>query len=309
MWSSTDEDEKLYFESNHNSIVAYDLFSSSSFQNNDIQFNSSELESNESAPIATLPPQDEISFRSPIVFTGTRLEILVFNAYRLGNSLFIYSFMQLAVFKQVEKLATRIGARFLNKYEPCVTHVIAKFDDTYRAALTLKYLLGVGSGKWILGLDWIDECLEQGRMVDEEPYEALDFVGDSVPFDCRVNGAPNKLFEDFELFCQGTFKNFPVEECEQLFQLYGALTKKNPDDFSSTRRHKLIVMEIKDIELSENFQKALYFYTHFKVTTVKFAWIMDCMISQKLFPIRKELAINHSDEVFSMMNFEGRLLD
>ena len=71
----------------------------------------------------------------------------------------------------------------------------------------------------------------------------------------------------------------------------------------------MIVMEIKDNELSENVQKALYFYTHFKVTTVKFAWIMDCMISQKLFPIRKELAINHSDEVFSMMNFEGRLLD
>ena len=75
----------------------------------------------------------------------------------------------------------------------------SQISDNYRAALTLKYLLGVGSGKWILGLDWIDECLEQGRMVDEEPYEALDFVGDSVPFDCRVNGAPNKLFEDFEL--------------------------------------------------------------------------------------------------------------
>ena len=29
--------------------------------------------------------------------------------------------MQLADFKNVEKLATRIGARFLNKYEPCVT--------------------------------------------------------------------------------------------------------------------------------------------------------------------------------------------
>ena len=43
-------------------------------------------------------------------------------------------------------------------------------------------------------MNWIDECLEQGRMVDEE---ALDCGGDSVSFDCRVNGYQTGHFKIF----------------------------------------------------------------------------------------------------------------
>ena len=64
--------------------------------------------------------------------------------------------MQLADFKKAEKLATRIGARFLNKYEPCVTHVIAKLDDNYRAAVfhwSISLKLGAVNLDFWIGLD------------------------------------------------------------------------------------------------------------------------------------------------------------
>ena len=63
---------------------------------------------------------------------------------------------------------------------------IAKLGDNYGAGVTLKYLFGVGSGKSIVEINWINECLKQGRidlnMVDEVPYEDLDCDKDSVPF-------------------------------------------------------------------------------------------------------------------------------
>ena len=61
--SSTDEDEYLYFDRSNHSIVAYDSFSLSSSANNDIQLNSSKLESSGSASIPPLTPKNETLLR------------------------------------------------------------------------------------------------------------------------------------------------------------------------------------------------------------------------------------------------------
>ena len=78
--SSTDDDEYFYFDRSNNSIVAYDSFSLSWCANDDIQLNSSKLESSGRASITPLPPRNEILLLSQIVFTCIGLEVLLFNA-------------------------------------------------------------------------------------------------------------------------------------------------------------------------------------------------------------------------------------
>ncbi|KAI3958758.1 hypothetical protein MKX01_023434 [Papaver californicum] len=52
-----------------------------------------------------------------------------------------------------------------------VTHIIASTDMSGACKRTLKFLLGILEGKWILKIDWIEACLKAMEPVAEEQYE------------------------------------------------------------------------------------------------------------------------------------------
>ncbi|KAL0435559.1 UNVERIFIED_CONTAM: BRCA1-associated RING domain protein 1 [Sesamum radiatum] len=74
-------------------------------------------------------------------------------------------------------------------WNPNVTHVIAATDSNGACSRTLKVLMAILNGRWILTMDWIKACVEANGPVDEEPYEApklfdglsFYFNGDFVP--------------------------------------------------------------------------------------------------------------------------------
>ncbi|WCJ33512.1 breast cancer associated RING 1 [Euphorbia peplus] len=63
------------------------------------------------------------------------------------------------------------GIKVLKNWDLSVTHVIASTDENGACRRTLKFLVGILEGKWILNIEWVKACLKAMKLVQEEQYE------------------------------------------------------------------------------------------------------------------------------------------
>ncbi|KAL3517726.1 hypothetical protein ACH5RR_020315 [Cinchona calisaya] len=107
------------------------------------------------------------------------------------------------------KFATMCGATVSKFWKPNVTHVIAATDEKGACTRTLKVLMGILNGRWILTMDWIKACIEANHPVNEEPYEvSLDNHGClNGPKTGRLKVSNNepKLFDGLKFYFSGDF--------------------------------------------------------------------------------------------------------
>ncbi|GER29665.1 breast cancer associated RING 1 [Striga asiatica] len=105
--------------------------------------------------------------------------------------------------------ASMCDATVFKFWNPNVTHVIAATDENGACSRTLKVLMGILNGRWILTTDWIKACMEANAYVDEEPYEvSLDNHGcRGGPKSGRLRASNNapKLFDKFNFYFFGEF--------------------------------------------------------------------------------------------------------
>ncbi|KAL5716339.1 hypothetical protein ACHQM5_018050 [Ranunculus cassubicifolius] len=71
----------------------------------------------------------------------------------------------------VSEFTKLAGLTLSTTYAPNVTHIIASTDENGACRRTLKFLLGILEGKWILKIDWVKACIESLKPVCEEKYE------------------------------------------------------------------------------------------------------------------------------------------
>ncbi|GAV76413.1 BRCT domain-containing protein/zf-HC5HC2H domain-containing protein/zf-C3HC4_2 domain-containing protein [Cephalotus follicularis] len=102
------------------------------------------------------------------------------------------------------------GITVLKKWNSSVTHVIASIDENKACRRTLKVLMGILEGKWILNIEWVKASMQAMEPVDEEQYEiTIDIHG--------IRGGPHlgrqrlqkkepKLFEGLKFFLMGDFE-------------------------------------------------------------------------------------------------------
>ncbi|KAK8674421.1 hypothetical protein V6N13_112712 [Hibiscus sabdariffa] len=118
------------------------------------------------------------------------------------------------------KFADMIGVTVSKFWKPDVTHVIASTDGNGACTRTLKVLMAISNGKWVLNINWIKECMKAMHPLNEEPYEvSLDNHG------CRdgpktgrlrvLDNAP-KLFEGFNFYFMGDFVSGYKEDLQNL---------------------------------------------------------------------------------------------
>ncbi|KAL4200638.1 hypothetical protein AMTRI_Chr02g212140 [Amborella trichopoda] len=109
----------------------------------------------------------------------------------------------------VSKLANMAGVSVLKAWHPNITHVIASTDENGACRRTLKVLMGIIEGKWIVKIDWIKACLMAMQPVNEDSYEiSLDIHGiRDGPCNgrLRVSGKKPKLFNGYEFYFCGDF--------------------------------------------------------------------------------------------------------
>ncbi|KAJ0247160.1 BRCT domain-containing protein [Hirschfeldia incana] len=110
----------------------------------------------------------------------------------------------------ISEFAELSGVTVSSKWEPRVSHVIASTYENGACKRTLKFMLGILEGKWILSIDWIKACMKNREYVREEPYEiSIDVHGTRQgPYTGRqraLNKKP-KLFEGLKFYVMGDFE-------------------------------------------------------------------------------------------------------
>ncbi|KAK1277173.1 hypothetical protein QJS04_geneDACA022143 [Acorus gramineus] len=102
------------------------------------------------------------------------------------------------------------GISVAKTWTPTTTHVIASTDENGAYGRTIKTLMAVLEGKWILNIDWIKACMKVMTMVDEEQYEIkVDRHGikDGPRLGrLRIINKEPKLFSTLEFYFIGDFK-------------------------------------------------------------------------------------------------------
>ncbi|CAN0897605.1 BRCA1-associated RING domain protein 1 [Linum grandiflorum] len=107
------------------------------------------------------------------------------------------------------EFANSIGVPVTKFWRPDVTHVIASTNTSGACTRTLKVLMAILNGKWVLTIDWIKACMESKCPVGEEPYELrYDNHGSTDgPRSGRLRALHNtpKLFQQFHFYLSGDF--------------------------------------------------------------------------------------------------------
>ncbi|KAF8096142.1 hypothetical protein N665_0317s0048 [Sinapis alba] len=110
----------------------------------------------------------------------------------------------------ISEFAELSGVTISRKWEPRVTHIIASINENGACKRTLKFMMGVLEGKWILSIGWIKACMKNTEYVIEEPYEiSIDVHGTRQgPYIGRqraLNKKP-KLFNGLKFYIMGDFE-------------------------------------------------------------------------------------------------------
>lgn len=196
----------------------------------------------------------------------------------------------------------------MSTFSPSVSHVIVQVDEDNCAQRTLKFLFGVASGKWIVSVDWVHNSIREGKPIDEEPFEALDMDGEQGPRRSRLRSQSNRLFQAFEFCCQEPFTDVTLDQLRELLELCGASTVSNPSELTKKRRHAMIIVQTDDDVGLEVQRKAVSWFDRLQVLSVSREWVLDCLASYQLLPIRNQLIGKHSESLLKMMGFDALLL-
>ncbi|GMI87859.1 breast cancer susceptibility1, ARABIDOPSIS THALIANA BREAST CANCER SUSCEPTIBILITY1 [Hibiscus trionum] len=111
------------------------------------------------------------------------------------------------IISEFEKLA---GVTVLKRWDSNVTHIVASTDENGACKRTLKFLMGVSEGKWILNINWVKACIKAMKPVDELPYEiSIDVHGirDGPRLGrLRLQNEQPKLFNECKFYIMGDFE-------------------------------------------------------------------------------------------------------
>ncbi|KAF3495303.1 hypothetical protein DY000_02058271 [Brassica cretica] len=137
----------------------------------------------------------------------------------------------------MEKLAAKFNATISRYWNPSVTHVIASTNEKGACTRTLKVLMGILNGKWIVNADWMKASLEASQPVDEEQYEIhIDTQGcQDGPKTARLRAASNKpkLFDGLKFYFHGDFFKGYKEDLQNLVKVAGGTILKTEDELTA----------------------------------------------------------------------------
>ncbi|XP_067929953.1 serine-rich adhesin for platelets-like [Watersipora subatra] len=143
--------------------------------------------------------------------------------------------------KCVENCAKILDADVVPNYSSAVTHVITSVDGDLCCPRTLKYMLALLEGKWILSIEWVTLCLEETNRVPESIFEvrgsstAPKSAASSRSREAFTRGEP-ALLSGCEFYLAGDFKppSPPRDQLCQLIKVGGAkLLNRLPREGSS----------------------------------------------------------------------------
>ncbi|XP_061060730.1 BRCA1-associated RING domain protein 1 [Eubalaena glacialis] len=231
-----------------------------------------------------LPEKNESSSTShcSVVNTGQR---------RDGPLVLIGSGLSSEQQKMLSELAAILKAKKCAEFDSTVTHVIVP-GDTVQS--TLKCMLGILSGCWILKFEWVKACLQRKEYEQEEKYEIPE-----GPHRSRLNREQllPKLFDGCYFYFGGTFKHHPKDNLIKLVTAAGGqiLSRKPKPDSDVTQTINTVAYHAKP-DSDQHFCTQYIIYEDLsnhrpervrqgKVWMAPSSWFIDCVMSFELLPL------------------------
>eukprot|EP00040_Diaphanoeca_grandis_P022682 m.122426 g.122426 ORF g.122426 m.122426 type:complete len:227 (-) comp28918_c1_seq1:44-724(-) len=132
------------------------------------------------------------------------------------------------IFKKFRKhLLQKIGARWVQDYDSSVTHILTGINEENNSVIrrTMKVMRGMAEGKWILGLEWAERCMEKGGLVAEDEFEACAIAEEieDAPKRSRIAYAEgHRLFKGWSFYFGCDFEGVDNTELKLLLRSLGA---------------------------------------------------------------------------------------
>ncbi|XP_061463681.1 BRCA1-associated RING domain protein 1 isoform X2 [Rhineura floridana] len=193
----------------------------------------------------------------------------------------------------LSRSAEVLKARICMEFNSAVTHVVIP-ENTMRS--TMKCMLAVLTGCWILTFKWVEACLKTGAREQEEKYEI-----DGSPQRGRLNKECllPKLFDGCYFYFLGTFKEHNKDDLKELVKAGGGqiLLRKPKSDNDVTQTINTVAYHA-EITSDQSFCTQYIIYDgsssyipdkirQGKVWEVPSKWLIDCVMSFQLLPVRK----------------------
>ena len=191
----------------------------------------------------------------------------------------------------VKSVCKSLGGSLAKRYAKPITHVVtatkvgrdARGEPRALGRRTLKYMYGVLGAKWVVGYEWVQQCMDKQRWVDETPYEVC---GDSshgvtrAPQRARqanANGLP-KLFAPVQFRLQSHYP--PSCPDPRTLQRLVAMGGGTVVETHAPRAGEWLVVSP---EMAEKDAQQLHSQTGLE--PISLMWILDCISLYKLIPI------------------------
>nr|XP_012612235.1 BRCA1-associated RING domain protein 1 isoform X1 [Microcebus murinus] len=191
----------------------------------------------------------------------------------------------------LSELATVLKAKKCAEFDSTVTHVIVPGDVVQS---TLKCMLGILSGCWILKFEWVKACLQRKICVQEEKYEIPE-----GPQRSRLNREQllPRLFDGCYFYLGGTFTHHPKDSLIKLVTAAGGqiLSRKPKPDSDVTQTINTVAYHAKP-DSDQRFCTQYIIYEDLsnycpervrqgKVWMAPSSWFIDCVMSFELLPL------------------------
>ncbi|XP_008257340.4 BRCA1-associated RING domain protein 1 isoform X1 [Oryctolagus cuniculus] len=194
--------------------------------------------------------------------------------------------------KMLDELAAILKAKKCTEFDSTVTHVIVP-GGTLQS--TLKCMLGILNGCWILKFEWVKACLQSKTCEQEEKYEVPD-----GPQRSRLNREQllPKLFDGCYFYFGGTFKHLPKDNLIKLVTAAGGqvLSRRPKPDSDVTQTINTVAYHAQpDSDQRFCTQYIIYedFSPHYhperirqgKVWMAPSSWFIGCVMAFELLPL------------------------
>ncbi|XP_036898028.1 BRCA1-associated RING domain protein 1, partial [Sturnira hondurensis] len=171
-----------------------------------------------------LPEKNELS-------SASRCSVVNAGQRRDGPFVLIGSGLSSEQQKKLSDLAAILKVKKCAEFDSTVTHVIVP-GDTVQS--TLKCMLGILSGCWVLKFEWVNACLQSREWEQEEEFEVP-----GGPQRSRINREQllPKLFDGCYFYFGGIFKHHPKDNLIRLVTAAGGqvLNRKPKPDSDVTQ--------------------------------------------------------------------------
>nr|XP_003925622.1 BRCA1-associated RING domain protein 1 isoform X2 [Saimiri boliviensis boliviensis] len=231
-----------------------------------------------------LPEKNESSSTShcSVVNTGQRKD---------GPLVLIGSGLSSEQQKMLSELAAILKAKKCTEFDSTVTHVVVPGDEVQS---TLKCMLGILNGCWILKFEWVKACLRRKVCEQEEKYEIPE-----GPQRSRLNREQllPKLFDGCYFYFGGTFKHHPKDNLIKLVTAGGGqiLSRKPKPDSDVTQTINTVAYHARP-DSDQRFCTQYIIYENLsnyhpervrqgKVWMAPSSWFIDCVMSFELLPL------------------------